>query len=54
MADKLIEAVEELPPGSCAPHVVALIYSMRDMTPDGRRAMAAMFLGTYREMVKCF
>ena len=52
MADKLIEAVEELPPGSCAPAVVALIYSMANLPPESKRAMAAMFLGAYREMVK--
>ena len=31
MPDKLIEAIEELEPGSCAPAVVAAIYSMPDM-----------------------
>ena len=52
MADKLIEAIEELSPGSCAPAVVALIYSMSNLTIESKRAMAAMFLGAYRGMVK--
>ena len=50
--DGLIQAIERYAPGSCAPHVVALIYSMTDLTIQSKRAMAAMFLGAYREMSK--
>ena len=52
MADKLIEAIEELEPGSCAPAVVAAIYSMPDITVEGKRAVATIFLVAYKEFVK--
>ena len=52
MAEPLIEAVESLPPGSKAPEIVALIYSMPDLELKGKRAMAAMFLAGYRLFIE--
>lgn len=46
--EKLIEAVEEYPAGSCAPNVVSIIYAMKDVSMEGKRAMAAIFLAAYR------
>ena len=48
MPDPLIDAIESLPPGSQAPQIIAAIYSMPDMTLDGKRALASMFLAAYR------
>ena len=52
MPDKLIEAIEELEPGSCAPAVVAAICSMPDLTLEGKRAVATIFLAAYKEFIK--
>ena len=54
MPDPLIDAIEELPEGSKAPQIVADIYAMPDMTVEGKRALAGMFLAAYRVFVDEF
>ena len=44
----------ELPEQSKAPHIVAEIYAMPDMTQEGKRALAGMFLASYRVFVDEF
>ena len=52
MADPIIEAAESVPHGSSAMAVVACIYSMHDVTLEGKRSMAAIFMASYRELAK--
>ena len=52
MQDVVIEAVESLPAGSCAPHVVALMYRMDALSKDTQHAMASMFMAAYRNMIE--
>ena len=51
MQDVVIEAVESLPAGSCAPHVVALLFRMDALSKDAQHAMASMFMAAYRGMI---
>ena len=52
MPDALIDAVESFPSGSSAPAIVGLIYSMKNLTIESKRAMSAVFLAGYRAMMK--
>ena len=52
MQDVVIEAVESLPAGSCAPHVVAFMFRMDTLSKDAQHAMASMFMATYRSMIE--
>ena len=49
--DPLVAAVESLPIGSCAPSVVSQIYAMPNLSPEGKRALAVIFMASYRMMV---
>ena len=49
--EPLIEGIAEFPAGSCAPFVVAQIYRM-DMSAEGKRALASIFLAAYRSMAQ--